>query len=53
VDIWKENILEYLKERLLEYKITGGFLANIKKEFERKDEKNDKNGRVEETRVRK
>ena len=32
-DIWKENILEDLEEGLLEYKIVGEFLADIKKEF--------------------
>ena len=32
-DIWKENILENLEEGLLEYKIVGEFLTDIKKEF--------------------
>jgi len=32
-DIWKENILENLKERVLEYELIGEFLAAIKKEF--------------------
>jgi len=37
-DIWKKNILEDLKEELLEYESAGKFLAEIKKEFERGDE---------------
>ena len=32
-DIWKENILEDLKKRLLEYETVREFLADIKKEF--------------------
>ena len=32
-DIWKENVLEDLKERVLEYESVGEFLAAIKKEF--------------------
>ena len=32
-DIWKENILEDLERRLLEYEIVGEFLADIRKEF--------------------
>jgi len=32
-DIWKENMLEDLEERVLEYKSVGEFLAAIKKEF--------------------
>jgi len=32
-DVWKENILEDLEGGLLEYKIAGEFLADIKKEF--------------------
>ena len=39
VDVWKENTLEDLEEGLLEYKIVGEFLADIKKEFGRGDEK--------------
>ena len=39
VDIWKENILEDLERGLLEYKMVGKFLANIKKEFGEGDEK--------------
>ena len=37
-DIWKENTLEDLEEGLLEYKIVGEFLADIRKEFRREDE---------------
>jgi len=33
VDVWKENILEDLEVRLLEYKTAGEFLAEIKREF--------------------
>jgi len=33
VDIWKENVLEDLEERELEYKLVEEFLAAIKKEF--------------------
>ena len=36
--MWKENILEDLKVGLLEYKIAREFLADIRKEFERRDE---------------
>ena len=36
-DVWKENILKDLKVKLLEYKIVGKFLANIKKEFRERD----------------
>ena len=32
-DIWKKNMLEDLKARVLEYEMTGEFLADIKKEF--------------------
>jgi len=32
-DIWKENILEELEARELEFKTVGEFLAEIKKEF--------------------
>jgi len=31
--VWKENVLEDLEERALEYESVGGFLAAIKKEF--------------------
>ena len=37
VDIWKENILENLEERLLEYEIVGEFLADIRKDFREED----------------
>jgi len=37
-DVWKENVLEDLKEGALEYKSVGEFLAAIKKEFERGEE---------------
>ena len=37
-DIWQENILKDLERRLLEYKIVGEFLVNIKKEFGGGDE---------------
>lgn len=33
VNIWKENVLEDLKARILEYRIIGGFLTDIKIEF--------------------
>lgn len=36
-DVQKENILEDLEERLLEYETAGEFLIDIKKEFERED----------------
>ena len=36
-DVWKENILKDLKVELLEYKIVGEFLADIKKEFRERD----------------
>ena len=39
MDVWKENILEDLEARLLEYKITRKFLAKIKKKFKGGDEK--------------
>ena len=32
-DVWKENTLEDLERRLLEYKIVGEFLADIRKKF--------------------
>ena len=37
--MWKENILEDLEGGLLEYKMVGEFLANIKKEFRGGDKK--------------
>ena len=33
-DVWKENVLEDLEKRTLEYESVGEFLAVIKKEFE-------------------
>ena len=33
MDVWKENTLEDLEAGLLEYEITGEFLAEIRKEF--------------------
>jgi len=33
-DVWKENVLDDLEERILEYKSVGEFLTAIKKEFE-------------------
>jgi len=36
-DIWKENVLEYLEAREVEYESIGEFLAEIKKEFRRGD----------------
>ena len=38
-DIWKENILEDLEEKLLEYETVGEFLVDIKKEIEEGDKK--------------
>ena len=38
VDIWKKNILEDLKARVLEYETAGEFLTDIRKEFRREDE---------------
>jgi len=35
-NVWKENTLEDLEGRLLEYETVGEFLANIRKEFQRK-----------------
>ena len=32
-DVWKENILENLESRNLEYEIAEEFLAELKKEF--------------------
>jgi len=39
VDVWKENVLEDLKEETLEYESVGEFLAAIKKEFGGGEEK--------------
>ena len=36
-DIWKKNVLEDLKEEVVEYESVGEFLATIKKEFGRGD----------------
>ena len=36
-DIWKENILEDLEARVLEYKTAGEFLTDLRKEFRRED----------------
>ena len=33
VDVWKENMLEDLEARVLEYETAGEFWADIKKEF--------------------
>ena len=38
VDIWKKNMLKDLEGGLLEYKIAGEFLADIRKEFGEKEE---------------
>ena len=38
MDIWKENTLEDLKERLLKYETVGKFLADIRKQFGERDE---------------
>jgi len=32
-DIWKENIMEDLERGLLNYKVVGEFLADLKEEF--------------------
>ena len=37
-DVWKENMLEDLERRLLEYESVGEFLADIKREFGEGDE---------------
>jgi len=39
VDIWKENILEYLKVGEIEFVIEGEFLTELKKEFGGEDNK--------------
>jgi len=36
--IWKENIIEDLERRLLNYKVVGEFLADLNKEFSRGDD---------------
>ena len=38
-DIQKENVLEDLETEILEYKTTGEFLADLKKEFGGEEEK--------------
>ena len=38
-DIWKENIWKDLEIRELDYAMVGEFLANLKKEFDGKDDK--------------
>jgi len=35
VDVWKENVIEELEARELEYKLVEEFLINLKKEFGR------------------
>ena len=42
MDVWKENILEDLEVRLLEYKTAGEFLAEIKREFGGEDKETGK-----------
>jgi len=37
-DIWKENMLEDLEKKVIEYELVGEFLMVIKKEFGSKDE---------------
>jgi len=36
--VWKENLLEDLKVRVLEYKTVGEFLADLRKDFKEKEE---------------
>jgi len=38
-DIWKENIMEDLERRLLNYEVVKEFLTDLKEEFGRGDEK--------------
>ena len=42
VDIWKENILEYLEIEVLDFKTIEQFLEEIKEEFGGKDKKSRK-----------
>jgi len=42
VDDWKENILEDLEVRILEYETVGEFLMDIRKEFRRGDKESTK-----------
>ena len=37
--MWKENLLEDLKVRVLEYKTVGEFLADLRKDFKEEEEK--------------
>jgi len=37
-DVWKENLLEDLKVRVLEYEIVGEFLADLRKELREEEE---------------
>ena len=39
IDIWKKNILENLKTEELEFALTRDFLAELKREFGREDNK--------------
>ena len=48
-DVWKENVLEDLKEEALEYESVGKFLAAIKKErIWRRGGRVSKSSRIEE-----
>ena len=38
-NIWKKNIIENLKAGSLEYEIVREFLANLEKEFKKRDNK--------------
>ena len=42
MDVWKKNILENLEAGLLEYKIVGEFLMDIRKEFREGNKKSTK-----------
>ena len=37
-DVWKENLLEDLEVRVLEYEIVGEFLADLRKELREEEE---------------
>jgi len=39
VDIWKKNVLEDLKIGKLKFPLVGDFLAKLKKEFSRENDK--------------
>jgi len=41
-DVWKENILEDLEVRILEYETVGEFLMDIRKEFKGGDKESTK-----------